>query len=380
MAKLAAFHRETRKHAIGQYGAGPFDTMQFLDRATHVIRVGDPAADHRNVVTRRKPPSLSPEHAAQPASLWHSPLAHLRAPRIWREHPRTTDLILLGATLLWAFNFLAVKYALSHGFSPLAYAGPRYFVAGLLFMAIARRRGEVFIATRSDLRRFAAAGITGICLSQITFVYALQDATVSTVALLFGTAPLLVALFVRMTRTAHIGAAHWASATISAAGVALVIVGSTGRVGGNTVGMGLALLTAVLWAVYCVAAAPLTSSYGSLHANAIVILIGATPLLTAAAVQLSRENWDAVSPAAWLALAYSTLVAGVAANAIWFWAMHRVGVVRASLYTNLEPFFAVLMAVLILSERITALQLVGGALLVTSLVTVGQRTPPPPVE
>lgn len=285
----------------------------------------------------------------------------------------------MGATLLWASNFLVVKHALRHGFSPLAYTGPRYFIAGVVFALIARRRRE-FEIERRDVGRFAAAGITGMCLSQVTFVYALQNATASTVALLFSTAPLLVALFLRWSRTAQVGRAHWISATLSVSGVALVIAGSTGRVGGNTVGAGFAVLTAVLWAIYCVAAAPLTQRYGSLQVNAIVILTGATPLLAAAAIPLARENWDAVSLSAWVAFAYSTLVAGVAANAIWFAAMRRVGVARAALYTNLEPFFVVLMAVLILSEHVTTLQLLGGIILVTSLLRIGRRVPPPPVE
>src|SRR5581483_1546805 len=181
------------------------------------------------------------------------PSWRLRALMGWeRRHPRLIEVGLLGATLLWASNFLVVKHALRHGFSPLAYTGPRYFIAGVVFALIARRRRE-FEIERRDVGRFAAAGITGMCLSQVTFVYALQNATASTVALLFSTAPLLVALFLRWSRTAQVGRAHWISATLSVSGVALVIAGSTGRVGGNTVGAGFAVLTAVLWAIYCVA-------------------------------------------------------------------------------------------------------------------------------
>ena len=41
--------------------------------------------------------------------------------------------MLVTTMCLWALNFTASKYILTHGVSPLAYAGPRYVIAAAVF-------------------------------------------------------------------------------------------------------------------------------------------------------------------------------------------------------------------------------------------------------
>ena len=62
----------------------------------------------------------------------------------------------------------------------------------------------------------------------------------------------------------------------------------------------------------------------------------------------------------WLALAFAVIGPLFLTNILWFTAIDRVGPSRASLFANLEPFFAVLFAVLLLGERLTALEIAGG--------------------
>ena len=50
-------------------------------------------------------------------------------------------------------------------------------------------------------------------------------------------------------------------------------------------------------------------------------------------------------------------------NILWFTAIDRVGASRASLFSNLQPFFAVFFALLLLSETLHPLELAGGALI-----------------
>ena len=56
----------------------------------------------------------------------------------------------------------------------------------------------------------------------------------------------------------------------------------------------------------------------------------------------------------WLAFAFAVVGPLFLTNILWFTAIDRVGPSRASLFANLEPFFAVLFAVLLLGERLTA--------------------------
>jgi drug/metabolite transporter (DMT)-like permease len=60
-------------------------------------------------------------------------------------------------------------------------------------------------------------------------------------------------------------------------------------------------------------------------------------------------------------------------NILWFTAIDRVGPSRATLVANLQPFLAALFAVVLLSETITVVQVLGGAAIAVSLVLARRR-------
>ena len=53
----------------------------------------------------------------------------------------------------------------------------------------------------------------------------------------------------------------------------------------------------------------------------------------------------------------------------------RSGASRATLVANLQPFVAALVAYVLLSERLSLLQVVGGALIAGGILTARRRTP-----
>jgi len=78
---------------------------------------------------------------------------------------------------------------------------------------------------------------------------------------------------------------------------------------------------------------------------------------------------------------YSALPSIVLGNILWFTAISRVGPGRASLFTNLQPFLAAVFALLVLSERLGALQIGGGAVIAAGLLLGRRRAlPAPPAE
>ena len=77
----------------------------------------------------------------------------------------------------------------------------------------------------------------------------------------------------------------------------------------------------------------------------------------------------------WICLAYAVIGPLVLTNILWFTAVHRVGPSRATLFANLQPFFAALFALLILDEHITRLQIVGGFAVLAGIALA--RTPEP---
>ena len=278
------------------------------------------------------------------------------------------DLMLLVTVVIWSLNFTVTKYALQHGFKPLAYSGVRFGAAALLFIGVTQARERSFRMRRVDLLFLAGAAMIGIFLNQVTFVYGTKLTTAATVALIFGTMPILTAMFARVAGIEALHPRFWLAALTCFGGVVLVAIGAKGGVSGNLWGYLLALAGAVTWAAYSVAIAPLMRNYTASRLSAYALTIGAIPLIIAGGPQLVSEDYGSLSWLVWLAYAFAVVGPLFLTNLLWFNAINRVGPSRAALYTNLQPFLGAIFALLILSESMTRLQVVGGLLIAAGIV------------
>jgi drug/metabolite transporter (DMT)-like permease len=283
--------------------------------------------------------------------------------------------MLLVTVCLWALNFTASKYILDHGFRPLTYSGIRYSLAALIFLVIVLPRERSLRIERRDLPLVAGA-IVLLFLNQIGFVFALDLTTATTVALLFGTLPIFTALIARLVGMERLSRRFWLAAALSFGGVALVTVGSGKGLSANLGGDLLAVLSAATWGGYSVALAPLMRRYSPYRLSAIFLVVVSIALLTAGARQLGDQSFD-LSGLVWVSFAYAVLGPLVITNLLWFSAIDRVGPSRASLFANLQPFLAALIALVLLHENLTRLQVAGGLLIAAGIVFSRGRRPPP---
>ncbi len=283
--------------------------------------------------------------------------------------------MLLATVSLWALNFTVSKYILDEGFHPLAYSSMRYACAGVISAVIVLSwKGSLRVSRRELPLIVLCASV--LFANQLSFVYALRLTTATTVALLFGTLPIFTALFARGSGVEHLSSSFWLAASLSFAGVALVALGSGGNVSANLKGDGLALLGAATWAAYSVAISPLMRRYSPFRLSAIFLLAVTVPLLAAGGSQLARQSFD-FGPLVWTGFAFAVLGPLVTTNLLWFTAIDRVGPSRASLFANLQPFLAAIVAFLLLSEKIAKIQIVGGLAIAGGIFLASRGGPAP---
>src|SRR4051812_8834865 len=288
----------------------------------------------------------------------------------------TADFMLLATVSLWALNFTVSKYILDQGFHPLAYSAVRYSVAAVVFAGIT-------LALEGSLRigrgeaPLAAGCIVVLFANQLCFVYALDLTTATTTALLFGTLPIWTGLLARLSGVERMSVRFWVAAGVSFVGVLLVAIGSGGNVSTSLAGDALAVGGAATWAAYSVAIAPLMRRYSPFRLSAVFLLGASVLLLAAGAPSIGRQSWD-LGWLAWLGFAFAVLGPLVITNLLWFTAIDRVGPSRASLFANLQPFLAAIVALVVLSEEITAVQVVGGLTLAAGIAIAPRARPPVP--
>lgn len=276
--------------------------------------------------------------------------------------------LMLGITVLWGCGYPLTRYALSHGFEPLSFAAARFALAAVVFSWIAVRRDGTVKVRRADVSVLVLCACVGILLNQLTVSYAFSLTSGSTVALAFGMVPVFVVIATWLLRVEAISRHTWIACGVSLAGASLVVLGHEAQISGSLLGIALAFAAAVTIGIYSVLVRPLVAAYSPFRLSAAIVLTGELGLLVAAAPQIVHQDWWHISLLAWGAFLYTSLGAYVAGNGLYLVTIRRVGSSRASLYANMAPFAGTVLSVLVLSERLAAIQLAGGALILTAVL------------
>jgi drug/metabolite transporter (DMT)-like permease len=286
--------------------------------------------------------------------------------------------MLLATVLLWALNVTVTRYVVTNGFKPLAYATTRYLAAILLFWAFTWWRERSFRIGRADWPLVLLAA-TLIFLNQLAFVYGLKLTSASTIGLALGVVPIFAGIFARLVGVERPAGSFWVAAAVSFFGVGLIAAGAGDGLSGNVTGKLLAIAVPASWAAYSVSIAPLMRRYSPFRISSSVLALGWIPLVFVSIPQLQSQTLDGFGWKMFLAFAFAVVGPLFLTNILWFTAIGRVGPARATLFANLQPFFVVLFAVLLLSESLGAWEIAGGVLIGVGIVIERRGHPAPAV-
>ncbi len=284
---------------------------------------------------------------------------------------RRVHAMLVAAVVLWALNLTITRYILTHGLEPLAYATLRYGLASAIFIGIAVAAERALKPERRDLGLILAATVA-LVLNQFAFVYALDTTSASTIALLLGATPAIAALIGLALGLERLSGRFWVATAVSFVGVALVAAGSGSSLSAGWVGIALGLAAAASWAVYSIAIAPLMSRYSASRISAVVLPLGWVAIALVGTPQTASQDYG-LGWEIWVLLVLATLGPLVLTNILWFRALHGIGASRATLIANLQPFVSAVVAVVLLSETMTLLQVAGGVLIGGGILLARRR-------
>jgi drug/metabolite transporter (DMT)-like permease len=287
--------------------------------------------------------------------------------RIIRRKFTITDILLLVCILIWSLNSPAVKILLEN-FKPLAVSQFRVTLAGLVTLIIALSLEKSVKIAKRHLPLLLLAAFLGITANQVCFVYALSNTTVSEVSLLYATNPVFATLLAALFVQEKIKRSFWLSLPLAFLGVGLIILNAPGAsLHGNWLGDILTICTAASWAGYSVALRALLRFYSPIRLSAWAFLLGGLMLLP---FSLSQVLQTAAFPSyeVLLLLLFSAVMAMVLTNIIWYNGVKKIGTSRTAYYTYLQPFFGVIAAALLLGDTVLPFQILGGLLVIGSLL------------
>ena len=213
----------------------------------------------------------------------------------------------------------------------------------------------------------------------------LETVPVSLNELILTIYPVVVAVLTLQFGRRLQGRRAWTALAVAMLGVALTIGGV--QAGGDPLGIALAIGSPLVYAVYLVLTARIAGERRGAFAHeqsepptppavAGALLVTGTwiVLLTAAAVTREPALPGQVPAAAWPGLIGVGLIPGALAIQALYAGAARIGAAQAALLSTVEPVFAVTLAILLLGERLSTIQVLGG-ILVLGAVVVSQLQP-----
>ena len=259
----------------------------------------------------------------------------------------------------------------------------RFGLAALVFAAVLLRTGR-WRALRGLSRRVVltglALGAAGYSLQSGLYFAAIGRLDVSLVALLLYTYPAFVTIAAlalgRLAPSPRIAAAL----TLASAGLVLVLV-AAGTGAFDVTGALMAIGASLTYTTYILVSDGIVGAVDP-FALALLVLTGATVSFSVAG--LATGSIDFALPAeAWLWLVLIALVSTVVAVSAFFAGLRRVGPSEAAILSTFEPPVTVALAFAVLGERLSVVQLAGGALVLAAVVLLqlpARRAAPALVE
>ncbi len=273
-----------------------------------------------------------------------------------------TDAAMLLTTLIWAVNFSVVKYGI-RVFPPHGFNGVRMTLAALIYLVVWAFLRDGFVLRKGDLWKAAGLGILGTTIYQVLFIQGLRATTASTTSMIAPMTPVFIAMLSHFLRFERIHWAAWVGIAVSFTGFYLLLTGQGGPMTLNsvTVRANLLILVANLsWACYTVFSRPLLRRIPPLRLAILTTSFGTLFYLPFAASGIAEIRWGVIPAAGWGAILYAGVLAIVVGYALYYISVRKVGNTKTGIYSNLNPVFATLFAVLVFGESVTPLQVGGG--------------------
>jgi drug/metabolite transporter (DMT)-like permease len=140
----------------------------------------------------------------------------------------------------------------------------------------------------------------------------------------------------------------------------------------------LVLLAAFVWGSYSVVSQSVLSRHPQVRVMAVTLTLAGLPLVALAPLDL-WSRLPQLPLSVWGAVLFLSILCTVVAYVIWLTAIRYLGAARATSFNYVFPLVAVLSGALLLVERITWGQGVGGLLIVAGVIAVNRRPARPKV-
>ncbi len=290
---------------------------------------------------------------------------------------------ILFANIIFGLGVPVTKLLLDDWVSPMTYMATRSLGAAIIFWIIAAFMKPEKVERR-DLLVIMLGGLMGFVVSQTLTAEALNYTSPVYFSLIATLTPVAVMLTAALFIGERITGMKFLGVLLGIGGaILMVVMGQTSGSGSNDLlGISLAILSVLTWAIYMIITRKVTQKYTPVTQMKYIFLISAIVTVPLAWPELAEQRlyhaatfgWDGAAE-----MAFIVLMATVLGYFLIPYAMKSLSATTVSIYTNLQPMVASFVAIAIGQDRLTwdkpvaALLVLLSAYIVTVVTAKGEQ-------
>ena len=274
-------------------------------------------------------------------------------------------LLLIAVNVLWGLSFIFSKVALDEGMPTLTLAFIRYVMVCILLVPLCLRTEGGIRLSKWAPRAFATT-LLGITVYYFFEYTGLTLTTASAASLILSLVPMMTLLWRVIFQRERISLLRWGTVALSLIGAFLVIGADFASGGRALLGNLLMICACLCWVGYIVISPKLMDACSSMRVTTWQAIAATFTFLPFALAE--RSHWVSISAKAWFCIAVLAIFCSAICYILYGVAIRSVDPLTVSLTININPIAACLGGWLFLGEQLTVLQLLGGMLIMLSVL------------
>ncbi len=292
----------------------------------------------------------------------------------------TSRLIQIYASLtllagVWGNAFVAIRHAIQF-MSPVELAAARFLPVVILLggFLLATDRAGTWQLLREEWPKVLFMALAGVTTYHLALNTGEMRVPAGTASLIIALSPAVAAILSALFLSERVTPLKAGGLIVSFAGLVIVVIFGEG-VQFDTRDLSyysLVLLAACVWGSYGVLGQVVMRRHPQVRVMATTLTLAGLPLVALAPPSFWPRvlTWPA---SVWWSVVFLSLLCTVLAYVIWLNGIRYLGAARVQAFNYLVPLFAVLSGVVLLGERITWGQALGGALIVAGVIAINRR-------
>jgi len=279
--------------------------------------------------------------------------------------------------VIYALNYSIAKDLMPASIQPLGLVLMRVLGACLLFWT-----ASLFIKThpleKKDLRHMAFLALVGVAANQCFFLYGLSITTPINSAIIMVSNPIAVLIFSLVVYKTGITVYKVGGLLLGIAGaLTLLMFKGNFSLGSDTVaGDLMTLANSLLWAIFIVRSRPFMQKYHTITVMKWVFLFGLIYVTPFGIGDLLHVSWSTLSLHALFAMGFVVIATTFLAYMLNTYALKALSASVVSMYIYLQPFLAILIAVILGKDHLSPIKLFSGCLIIAGVFLASRPAKP----